>query len=501
MNVAFHRTFLQAAEYPYQVAYGVLLKIEEIEHGLSYKDVLLVPQKTGVESRKHVNTETYAVKGIKLKIPLISANMDTVTESPMAISIARRGGLGIIHRFMDVERQVREVIKVKRAEAYIIESPYSIGKDDSVAKAKEEMDKYGISCLLVVDPQNKLLGIISERDVRFSSNESKISQVMTPRENLIVSDQNTVIEKALKLFAEHKIDRLPLVDSENNVKGLITAGDAARYVNSSDAAKDTKGRLLVGAAIGTKGDFIERANALIKAEADVLVLDVAHGHAESVISAIKKFKSTFGNTPLIAGNVATKEGAEELISAGADGIKVGIGPGAVCTTRMVAGAGMPQLTAVINCSEVANAMNIPAIADGGIRDPGDVAKALGAGASTVMIGELFAGTDESPGYFIVKDGIRYKAYRGMASTGANILRKKIDKPEIEKEDIDNIIPEGVESAVPYRGSLADVVNQLMGGLKSGMSYSGASNIEEFRKKAKFVRLTSRGAEESYDKLK
>ncbi|HUB92798.1 MAG TPA: IMP dehydrogenase [Candidatus Saccharimonadales bacterium] len=474
--------------------------MEDIEYGLSYKDVLLVPQRTNVESRSHVNTETYAAKGIKLGTPIITANMDTVTESPMAIAIARKGGLGIIHRFMDIERQVREVIRVKRAEAYIIENPYSIGKLHTVAQAKELMAKYGISCLLVVDAQNKLIGIISERDVRFSSNESKISEVMTPRESLIVSDQNTSIEKALDLFAKNKIDRLPLVDSNNLVRGLITAGDANRYINSMHSAKDAKGRFLVGAAIGTKGDYLERAEALIKAETDVLVLDVAHGHAESVIAAIRKFKSTFGDIPLIAGNVATKEGTEDLISAGADGIKVGIGPGAVCTTRMVAGAGMPQLTAVMSCSEVAMKMGVPTIADGGIREPGDVAKALAAGASTVMIGELFAGTDESPGYFIVKDGIRYKAYRGMASTGANISRKKIDKPEIEKEDIDSIIPEGVESVVPYRGTVADVVGQLVGGLRSGMSYSGASNLEQFRKKARFVRLTPMGAVESYNKL-
>lgn len=473
--------------------------MEDIEYGLSYKDVLLVPQKTNLESRSHVTTDTYAAKGIKLKIPLITANMDTVTESQMAIAIARQGGLGIIHRFMDIEKQVKEVIKTKRAEAYIIENPYSTSKEASVAQAKAHMHKYDISCLLVVDSKNKLLGIISERDVRFSSGESTISEVMTPRENLIVSNQNTSIEKALDLFAKHKIDRLPLVDNENTVRGLITAGDADRYINSTHTAKDKKGRFLVGAAIGTKGDYLERAEALIKAETDVLVLDVAHGHAESVITAIKKFKATFGNVPLIAGNVATKEATEDLISAGADGIKVGIGPGAVCTTRRVAGAGMPQLTAVINCSEIGTKMGVPIIADGGIRDPGDVAKALAAGASTVMVGELFAGTDESPGYFIIKAGIRYKAYRGMASLGANISRKKIDKPDLEKEDIDGYVAEGVESVVPYRGSVADVTNQLVGGLKSGMSYSGASNLEEFRKKAKFVRLTSLGAVESYEK--
>ncbi len=477
------------------------VRIEDIEYGLSYRDVLLVPQRTDVESRKHVNTETLAAKGVKLKIPLIAANMDTVTEAEMAIAMARKGGLGIIHRFMGIERQAREIVKVKRAEAYIIENPYSISSEDTVANARTEMDRYGISCLLVVDQKGKLLGIISERDVRFSTPDTSISKVMTSRENLVVSGSDTTIQSALDIFAKRKIDRLPLVDPENNVKGLITAGDAARFVNSPLSAKDQKGRLLVGAAIGTKGDYLQRAEALINAEADVLVLDVAHGHSESVISAIKRFKAELGNIPIVAGNVATKQGAEDLISAGADGIKVGIGPGAACTTRMVAGAGVPQLTAVIDCSEVAMRMGVPAIADGGIRSPGDVAKALAAGASTVMIGELLAGTDESPGYFIVKDGIRYKAYRGMASKGANISRKRIDKPELEKEDMEDIVPEGIESVVPYRGSVSDVTNQLVGGLKSGMSYSGASNLEEFRKKAKFVRLTALGSAESYEKLR
>ena len=477
------------------------MRAEDIEYGLSYKDVLLVPQKTDIESRKDVSTETLVTKNIKLNIPVLTANMDTVTESPMAIAIARSGGLGIVHRFMSIEKQAKEITKVKRAEAYVIEAPYGIGKDDTVAKAKHDMDMYDVSCLLVADAQNKLLGIVSERDVRFSKDDSKVAEVMTPRQNLVISGQDTSINKALDIFAKHKIERLPLVDDSNTIKGLITAGDANRYINSRNSAKDSRGRFLVGAAIGTKGDFLDRAKALIDAEADVLVLDVAHGHADSVISAIKKFKSEFGKVPLIAGNVATKEGTEDLISAGADAIKVGIGPGAVCTTRRVAGAGMPQLTAVMDCSDAANAMGIPTIADGGIRDPGDVAKALAAGASSVMIGELFAGTDESPGYFIVKDGIRYKAYRGMASMGANISRKRIDKPELERSDIDGITPEGVESVVPYRGSAAEVAGNLMGGLRSGMSYSGALNLEEFRKKAKFIRITPAGAMESYDKLK
>lgn len=476
------------------------MKAEDIEYALSYGDVLLVPRKTHVESRSKVNTDTYAAKGVKLTIPIITANMDTVTESRMAMAIARCGGLGIIHRFMDIDMQAGKVRKVKRAETYIIENPVTVGVDISVEEAGAIMEQKSVSCLLVVDDNNKLLGLASVRDLRFHKNsEAKITEVMTKRPDLVVADPSIDIDSAKDLLDKNKIERLPLVDSGDIVRGLITANEAERFINSSNYAKDKKGRFLVGAAIGTKGDYIDRATALIEAGVDVLVLDVAHGHSDSVIDAIKKVKADF-TIPLIAGNVATKEGAEDLISAGADGIKIGIGPGIACTTRRMTGAGVPQLTAVMDCAEVALRMGVPSIADGGIKEPGDVTKALAAGASAVMMGGTFAGTDESPGYFIFKGGMRYKAYRGMASIGANISRKRLDTPVLEREDIDNIVPEGVESIVPYRGSVADVVSQFVGGLRSGMSYCGASNLEQLRKNAKFVRLTQSGVIESYDKL-
>lgn len=364
----------------------------EIPIGLSYDDVLLVPRRSKVESRSEVKTESTIAKGITLASPIISANMDTVTEAPMAIAIAREGGLGIIHRFLDIKTQVEEVVKTKEAE-----------------------------------PSHK-------------------------------------------------------------------------RVKSENPAKDVHGKLLVGAAIGIKGDYVERANALAAAEVDIIVLDIAHGHTDSMIAAIKKIKKDMPNMPLVAGNVATAEAVEDLAAAGADIVKIGIGPGAACTTRRITGAGMPQLTAVIDCYAAAERAGIKIIADGGIRESGDITNALAAGAAAVMIGSLFAGTDESPGYFITRDGVRYKAYRGMASLGANISRRTLNGVPIDPQEVYDIVPEGVESIVPYRGTMAEVMIQLIGGVKSGMSYSGALNLEELRKNARFIRLTNSAAKESYGKL-
>lgn len=472
-----------------------------IRDGLSYGDVLLVPRRSNINSRKDVNTETTISGKIKLKIPIISANMDTVTESAMAISIARQGGIGIIHRFMEIEGQAMEVGRVKRAEAYKISNPYTISKDATLGEAKEIMRKHGVSGLIVVGKGEKLEGLLSRRDIRFQKDDGqKVHELMTKRSSLIVGEENIRIDKAIKLLDKNRLEKLPLVDRRGVVKGLITAKDLERFIGSTWSAKDAKGRLLVGAAIGTKGDFVDRAVKLSDADADVLVLDVAHGHAESVIGAIKKVKSEIPKMQLIVGNVATKEATEELIEAGADCIKVGIGPGAACTTRLVTGAGMPQFTAVIECAEAADKMGVPIIADGGVKTSGDITKALAAGASAVMVGSLLAGTDESPGYFIIRDGIKYKAYRGMASFGANVSRKKVDNAQIEHWDISEIIPEGVESVVPYRGGVAEVIGQLMGGLRSGMSYCGAQDLAQLRKNAKFVRLTTNGSIESYERL-
>ncbi|PSN82760.1 IMP dehydrogenase [Candidatus Marsarchaeota G1 archaeon OSP_B] len=477
------------------------MKTDEFPLALTYNDVLLLPRRSSVRSRAEVDTSTFLTKELRLGIPLVSANMDTVTESTMAIAMARLGGIGIIHRFMEIERQANEVKRVKRAEAYAISNPYTIKPTSSVAEAKEIMRDTGVSGLLVVDDSMKLLGVVSKRDVRFTKDDAKpVTEVMTPREKLIVAHEGVTLAEAMELLNKHRLEKLPIVDQNDVVKGLITAKDVERFVNPSKAAKDSQGRLLVGAAIGVRGDYLERAKKLVDSEVDVLVVDVAHGHADHVLETVKKVKSLFPNVPVIAGNVATAEGTEDLIAAGADAVKVGIGPGAACTTRLVTGVGVPQLSAVMWCAEAAEKHGVPIIADGGIRNSGDITKALAAGASTVMIGSLFAGTDESPGYFIVRDGIKYKAYRGMASLGANITRRLLDKMDINPEDVAQIVPEGVESVVPYRGSVSEVVSQLIGGLKSGMSYLGARNLEELRKNAKFVRITALGAQESYEKL-
>lgn len=477
------------------------MKADEIPVGLSYSDVLLVPRKSGVESRKNVDTSTEIAKGISLNVPIIPANMDTVTESRMAIAIAREGGLGLIHRFMPIEREVSEVQKVKRSEAYIIEDPYRIGSDITIGEARELTERNEVSGLLVVDKSNHLLGILSDRDMRFVKNDKElVSKAMTPRERLIVGDPGIGMDEALKILDKNRLEKLPLVDKDNVVKGLITSKDIYRRTMSERSAKDKKGRLLVGASIGTKGDYIERAEALVKGGADIIVLDVAHGHADSVIAAIKNFKKNLSDTPLIAGNVATAEAVHDLAAAGADCIKIGIGPGTACITRRVTGAGMPQLTAVMDCVEAANKTGVKTIADGGIKESGDIAKALAAGADAVMMGSMFAGTDESPGYFISRGGMKYKAYRGMASLGANISRKKLDSATIDPQEVFDIVPEGVESSVPYRGSVRELVSQLAGGLRSGMSYCGASTLRELRKNARFIRLTESGIKESYDKL-
>lgn len=473
---------------------------KEMKVGLSYNDVLLVPKRSRSASRRDIDTATEIAKGVTLNVPFISANMDTVSEYSMAIAIAREGGIGIIHRFMDIEREAGQVRKVKRAEGYVIESPYSIGPDETIESAKEQMARNEMSGFLVVDDKNKLLGVLSHRDIMFTLHDKKkVREEMTPRSRLIVGYPGMERNRALDLLKKHKIEKLPLVDKGNVVRGLITAKDLHSHVSNKMSSKDRKGRLLVGGATGVKGDYVERAIALQKAEADVVVLDVAHGHSDVVISAVKRLKKEL-DVPLVVGNVATKEATADLISAGADCIKVGIGPGAACTTRLVTGAGMPQLTAIMDCYEASSKQRIPLIADGGIKDSGDITKALAAGASAVMFGSLLAGTDESPGYFVRRNGVKYKAYRGMASFGANVSRKKVDNVDVVLSELSQIVPEGVESSVPYRGTVKEVVSQLLGGLRSGMSYCGATNLKELRKNSEFIMLTQSGASESYSKL-
>ncbi len=460
-----------------------------VGEGLTFDDVLLVPRLSNIVSRSQVDLTTYLTREIKLNIPILSASMDTVTESRMAIAIAREGGLGVIHRFMPIDRQVEEVAKVKRAENVIIEDPITIRAESKVKEAKRLMEKWGISGLLVVDDHRRLLGIVSRRDVLFEDDNKEVREVMTPRAKLIVAERKIGLEEAKDMFRKYKIEKIPIVDNDNRLIGLITARDVVNRTMNPRALKDNKGRLMVGAAIGVRGDYLERAKRLWKAGVDVIFIDVAHGHSTLVIDAIKKVKAELKEAPVIAGNVATAEGVEDLVKAGADGVKVGVGPGSVCTTRVVTGAGIPQLTAIMECAKAGRKLDIPIIADGGIRKSGDLVKALAAGASSVMIGNLLAGTDESPGPLIFRNGKRYKIYRGMASFYAMLGKEMQEGYEVEDLIDMSYKAEGVEAYVPYRGSVKEVLEQLISGLRSGMSYCGASNIKELQEKALFIKIT------------
>ncbi|MEM2855583.1 MAG: IMP dehydrogenase [Candidatus Nitrosocaldaceae archaeon] len=466
-----------------------------IREGLTFDDVLLVPKRSHIISRKDTDLRTRLSRNISLNLPIISANMDTVTEANMAITLAREGGIGIIHRFMSVEQQVEEVKKVKRSESIIIEQPYTILPTSTIYEAKNMMKNLGISGLLVVDENNKLIGIVTRRDVQFESDKKKISSVMT--KSIIKAKSNISIEEAKELLHKHRIEKLPLVDEKERVTGLITAKDIKKMEEYPLASKDKKGRLLVGAAVGVKGDFMERTEALLDAEADVIVVDIAHGHSENAINAMRMIKKAFPDCELIAGNVATGEGTKDLIEAGASAVKVGVGSGSICITRIVTGSGVPQLTAIMDCAKVAKDYDVPIIADGGIRNSGDITKALAAGASSVMVGSLLAGTDESPGANITKNGKKYKIYRGMASFYASLGRKFREEGEVSiDEDLNDYVPEGVEALVEYKGSVIEIVRHLAGGLRSGLSYCGATNIQELQRNATFIKMTTAGYIES-----
>ena len=466
-----------------------------IRVGLTFDDVLLVPKKSTIETRKAANTKTKLSKHLELNIPIISANMDTVTESAMAITMARQGGIGIIHRFLSISEQVAEVSKVKRSEGILIEQPMTITPDRTVREASQLMQQYGIGGLLVVN-NGKLVGILTSRDLRFEENlDVAVEKAMT--KDLVTAPVGTTIEDAKRTLKRHKIEKLPIVDKEMRVRGLITGKDIIKRQQFPQASKDSKGRLRVGAAIGVKDDYMERAAALIEAGADVLVVDIAHGHSDLSIRAVAHIRDKFGPVELIAGNVATAQGTKDLIEAGVDAVKVGVGAGSICVTRIVTGAGVPQLTALMDCTEVADAKGIPVIADGGIRTSGDLTKAIAAGASTVMIGSLLAGTDEAPGVVISRHSGRFKMSRGMASLGAAMGRSAREKGrEMEEQDLLNYVPEGVEGLVPYRGAAIEVLSNLVGGLRSGMSYSGATNIKELQQNAEFIRVTEAGYKES-----
>lgn len=470
--------------------------------GLSFDDVLLVPRRSSIRSRREVDTRSRFTRRIWLNIPIVSAAMDTVTESRMAITMAREGGIGVIHRFMPPQKQAEEVSKVKRAENIVIEKPATIRPDATVGEAKELMRFLDISGLLVVDEENRLLGIITRRDVLFEDDRRLVRDCMTPRSDMVVAREGISLEEAREIFRSHKIEKLPLVDDEDRLRGLITSVDLVKREAYPNASRDSRGRLLVAAAIGVREGEVERARLLIEAGVDALVVDVAHGHSEMCIEMVKNIRRIYGDeVEVVAGNVATPEGVEDLASAGASAVKVGIGPGSVCTTRVVAGVGVPQLTAIMECAEAANRMGVPIIADGGIRESGDVVKALAAGASTVMIGKLLAGTDESPGTIVMKNGRRYKIYRGMASMYA-MLGREFKMGEAEAEALldaseYSYYAEGVEAYVPYVGSASDVIRRLVAGLRSGMSYLGARNLEELRRNAIFIRVSPASIRESY----
>ncbi|NLY10941.1 MAG: IMP dehydrogenase [Firmicutes bacterium] len=464
------------------------------KEGLTFDDVLLIPAASEVVPAD-VDVSTFLTKNIKLNVPLMSAGMDTVTEARMAIAIAREGGIGVIHYNLPIEDQAGEVDKVKRSESGIIVDPIFLSPNHRIEDALALMARYRISGVPITDESGKLVGILTNRDLVFEEDfDQPIADVMT-KENLITAPVNTTLEEAKKILHKHRIEKLPLVDEDFKLKGLITSKDIEKARKYPNAAKDSKGRLRVAAAVGVGADAVDRATALIEAGVDALVIDTAHGHSKRVIESTEKFKSLFGaKVDIIAGNIATGDAARALIEAGADAVKVGIGPGSICTTRIIAGIGVPQLTAVWDCYKVAREYSIPVIADGGIRFSGDVVKALAAGADAVMLGSLLAGTEESPGEIEIFEGRSYKVYRGMGSLGA---MKKGSKTRYFQENSLKLVPEGIEGRVPFKGSLADSVFQLVGGLRSGMGYCGAPTLKDLKEKAKFVRITPAGFQESH----
>jgi IMP dehydrogenase len=467
-----------------------------IREGLTFDDVLLIPKRSPIISRSQTNLKTRLSRNINLNIPVISANMDTVTESPMAIALAREGGIGIIHRFMTIQDQVDEVLKVKRSESVMIEQPYTISIDSSVGYAKKIMHDFGISGLLI-EKDKKLAGIITKRDLLFETNfENNISSVMS--KDVVFAEMGTTIEKAKYILHKNRIEKLPIIDKDKHIIGLITSQDILKMEEFPNASKDKKGRLLVGAAVGVKGDYLERTEALLDAGADVMVVDIAHGHSDNAINCVHLIKKAFKDCELIAGNIATGQGTEDLIRAGVDAVKVGVGSGSICITRVITGSGVPQLTAILDSVKIAKEYDIPVISDGGIRNSGDLTKALAAGSSSVMVGSLLGGTDESPGKTLVKNGKKYKIYRGMASFYASLGRKYREEGQqiIESEDLNDYVPEGVEAMVSYKGSVVEIIRQLVGGLRSGLSYCGAKTINEMQQNAEFVRITTAGYIES-----
>lgn len=466
-----------------------------LKEGLTFDDVLLIPRKSDVIPSQ-VDTSTYLTKKIKLNVPLISAGMDTVTESKLAIAMARQGGIGIIHKNMTIEQQAAEVDKVKRSEHGVIVDPFFLSPEHVIEDANEIMARYKISGVPITDKDGTLVGIITNRDLRFERDPNKkIKDAMT-KDNLITAPEGTTLDEAEKILKKNRIEKLPIVDKNYKLKGLITIKDIEKKIQYPNAAKDEQGRLLAGAAVGTAADTMERVAALVKAKVDVLVLDTAHGHSTNVSNWLKKIKAEYPDLQIIAGNVATGEATEDLIKAGADAVKVGMGPGSICTTRIVAGIGVPQVTAVMDCAQVGDKYGIPVIADGGIKFSGDISKAIAAGASTVMLGSMFAGTEEAPGELIIYQGRQFKAYRGMGSVAA-MSQANNSSDRYFQSGQKKLVPEGVEGRVAYKGNIADNVFQLMGGLRAGMGYCGCATIDELRHDANFVKITSASLQESH----
>jgi len=467
-----------------------------IGEGLTYDDVLLMPARSSVLPRD-VDVRTRISRNISLNIPLVSAAMDTVTESAMAMAMAREGGIGIVHKNMSIARQAEEVDRVKRSESGMILDPVTVQADQRVRDVLQLMNKYKISGIPVVDHDHRLIGIITNRDLRFEPDEDQlVSEIMT-RENLVTAPVGTRLEQAKKMLEKHKIEKLPVVDKAGVLRGLITFKDIQKKIRHPFACKDKHGRLRVGAAVGVKGETEERVGELTRAGVDLIVVDTAHGHSRGVLEMVKQLRRKFPEVDLVAGNVGTAEAARDLIRTGVDAVKVGIGPGSICTTRIVAGIGVPQVTAIMECAKVAGRARVPLIADGGVKQTGDIAKAIAAGADTVMIGNLFAGTDESPGEKVLYEGRSYKLYRGMGSIEAMNAGSKDRYFQDAEDDIQKLVPEGIEGRVPYKGLLGDTVYQMVGGLRAAMGYCGTKTIAEMKARARFIRMTSAGLRESH----
>ncbi len=467
----------------------------EFKEGLTFDDVLLVPKYSDITSRSQTDLSTKLSRNISINIPFVSANMDTVTESYMAMAMARAGGIGIIHRFLSIQEQANEVLKVKRSGSVIIENPYSISSDKSIRDALDYAEDKEISGLLVVDSNSKLVGIITERDLLFANPSNHIQDVMT--KDVVTAKPGVTLDEAKEILHKHRIEKLPLVDDLGIIKGLITSKDIINNADYPNASKDKKGRPLVGAAVGVKGDFLERSESLLESGADVLVVDIAHGHSENALSTVRNIKKAFPDCELIAGNIATAQGAEDLIKAGVDAVKVGVGSGSICITRVITGSGVPQLTAVMDCAKIGKDHDIPIISDGGTRTSGDATKALAAGASSVMVGSMLGGTDESPGTVLTKNGKRFKVYRGMASLAASIGRKSKETGSFSlDDDLNDYVAEGVEAMVPYKGTVTDILKQLTGGIRSGLSYCGAHTISQMQDNAEFIKMSRAGFAES-----